>query len=411
MFNRDVWKEIFEAIQKNKLRTFLTGFTVALGIFIFVTLFGMGNGLNNTFMKFFGDDATNVFKIYPGQTTLPYGGYKAKRQIEFENGDLDDIIKEYGPLIDYITPQIQRSGVVTYEDKSDNYGNYGVGPGMQNAEKTIIMKGRYINAKDIREKAKYAVIGRMVEKDIFKGDDALGKFVDLDGIVFKVIGVFQDDGGDNEERKIFIPFTTRQLLEGDNDKIGQITLAFNEAIGYSGAMKFERQLDDFIRNKKQVSPKDPRGIYIQNVADGLKTTQQYAGVLKIIISAIAFVVIISGIIGISNIMVFIVKERTKEIGIRKAMGATPKIIISTILLESIFITAIFGFIGMILGIIVLNSIQGEFLEENYFITRPSIDSGTAIFVTILLIICGTLAAYVPARKAAKIKPIVALRDE
>ena len=117
MFSRDTWKEIFDTIQKNKLRTFLTGFTVALGIFIFVTLFGMGNGLNNTFMKFFGDDATNIFRLYPSTTTIPYGGYKAKRQIEFENGDLDAIIKDFGPLVDYITPRIQRGGVVTYKDR------------------------------------------------------------------------------------------------------------------------------------------------------------------------------------------------------------------------------------------------------------------------------------------------------
>ena len=411
MFSRDVWKEIFEAIQKNKLRTFLTGFTVALGIFIFVTLFGMGNGLNNTFMKFFGNDATNIFRIYPSETTIPFGGYKAKRRIEFDNGDLDDIIKEFGPLVDYITPRIQRGGLVTYKDKSDNYSTIGVGPGMQLAEKTIMMKGRYINTKDIREKAKYAVIGRMVEKDIFNGQDALGQYIDIAGSAFKVIGVFQDDGGDNEERNIFIPFTTRQLIEGNNDKIGQITLAFNEAIGYDGALKFETRLEEYLRKKKIISPKDPRGIFIENVAENLKRNQQFAGVLKIIISAIAFVVIISGVIGISNIMVFVVKERTKEIGIRKAMGATPRIITSTILLESIFITTIFGFIGMILGIMVLNSIEGKVLEEDYFITKPAINSGMAIFVTILLIICGTLAAYIPARKAARIKPIVALRDE
>ncbi len=411
MFSRDTWKEIFDTIQKNKLRTFLTGFTVALGIFIFVTLFGMGNGLNNTFMKFFGDDATNIFRLYPSTTTIPYGGYKAKRQIEFENGDLDAIIKEFGPLVDYITPRIQRGGVVTYKDKSDNYSTYGIGPGMQFAEKTIMMKGRYINTQDIREKSKYAVIGRMVEKDLFDTEDALGKYIDVVGSAFRVIGVFQDDGGDREERNIFIPFTTRQLLEGNNDKIGQITLAFNKAIGYDGAMKFEKRLDAYMRKKKVISPNDPRGIFIENVADNLKQSQQFAGILKIIISAIAFVVIISGIIGISNIMVFVVKERTKEIGIRKAMGATPRTIISTILLESIFITAIFGFTGMISGIVVLNYIQGEFLEENYFITNPAINSGTAIFVTILLIICGTLAAYIPARRAARIKPIVALRDE
>ncbi len=411
MFNRDVWKEIFEAIQKNKLRTFLTGFTIALGIFIFVTLFGMGNGLNNTFMKFFGDDATNIFRIYPSSTTIPYGGFKAKRQIEFENGDLDNIIKEFGPLVEYITPRIRRGGEVTYKDKSDNYSNYGVGPGMQFAEKTIIMKGRYINTNDIREKAKYAVIGRMVEKDLFGNVDAIGEYIDVAGSAFRVIGVFQDDGGDNEERNIFIPFTTRQLLEGNNDKIGQITLAFNKTIGYDGAMKFDKRLDAYMRKIKIISPKDPRGIYLENVAENLKQNQQFASILQIIISLIALVVIISGVIGISNIMVFIVKERTKEIGIRKAMGATPKTIISTILLESIFITGIFGFVGMILGIVVLNAIGGKVLEDDYFITNPSIDSGMAVFVTILLIICGAMAAYIPAKRAARIKPIVALRDE
>ena len=411
MFSIDTWKEILKTIQKNKLRTFLTGFTVALGIFIYVTLYGMGNGLNNTFMKFFGNDATNILRIYPSQTTIPYGGYKAKRQIEFDNSDLTDISKEFAPLMQYITPQIRRGASVTFKDKSDNYTTKAIAPGMQMAENTIMMKGRYINARDVREKTKYAVIGRMVEKDLFNGNESLGEYIDINGSAFKIIGVFQDDGGDNEERLIYLPFRTRQLIEGNNDKIDQIVVAFNEAIGYSGAMKFQRQLNSFIRKKKVVSPNDPRGIRIENVADNLKQTQQFASVLKIIISGIAFAVIISGILGISNIMVFVVKERTKEIGIRKAMGATPKIIISTILLESIFITAIFGFIGMVLGIVTLNTIAGKALEDDYFITNPSINSGTAIFVTILLIIAGTLAAYVPAKRAARIKPIVALRDE
>ena len=411
MFSIDTWGEIFKAIQKNKLRTFLTGFTVALGIFIYVSLYGMGNGLNNTFMKFFGDDATNIFRIYPSETTVPYGGFKAKRQIEFKNDDLEQITNQFAPLIDYVTPQIQRSAFVTFKEKSDNYTTRAVGPGMQFAEKTIMMKGRYLNTTDIRERTKYAVIGRMVERDLFQGRESLGAYIDIGGSAFKVIGVFQDDGGDNEERYIYIPFTTRQLIEGNNDKVDQITLAFNEAIGYSGSMRFQRDLDAFLRKSKVVSPNDPRGIRIENVADNLKRNQQFANVLKMIISGIAFAVIISGILGISNIMVFVVKERTKEIGIRKAMGATPRIITGTILLESIFITTIFGFIGMVLGIVTLNTITGKVLEDDYFITNPSINAGTAIFVTILLILCGAVAAYLPAKRAAKIKPIVALRDE
>ncbi|MEM1257860.1 MAG: ABC transporter permease [Bacteroidota bacterium] len=341
MFSRDTWKEIFEAIRKNKLRTFLTGFTVALGILIFVTLFGMGNGLNNTFNKFFGDDATNILRLFPSQTTIPYGGYKAKRQIEFENQDLVDINNNFAALIDYITPRISRTALVTYKEESDNYNTRAVAPGHQFAEKTIIMKGRYINETDLAERTKYAVIGRLIERDLFKGEDPIGKYIDIAGSAFKVIGVFQDDGGDNEERYMYIPYTTRQLIEGNNDKVDQIIVAFNQSIGYAGALQFENKLDEFMRKKKVISPEDPRGIFIQNVADDLKRNQQFAGVLQIIISAIAFFVIISGVIGISNIMLFVVKERTKEIGIRKAMGATPGRITGTIMLESIFITAVF----------------------------------------------------------------------
>ncbi len=411
MLSRDTWKEIFETIQKNKLRTFLTGFTVALGIFIFVVLFGMGNGLNNTFTKFFGDDATNVFFVFPGRTTIPYKGYKANRRIEFENQDLDDIEKNFAMLMEYITPRISRNALVTYKEESDNYNTRAVGPAHQFAEKTIMMKGRYLNENDILQKTKYAVIGRLVERDLFKGEESIGKFIDVGGSSFKVVGVFQDDGGDNEERYIYIPFTTRQLIEKNNDKIDQIILAFRPEIGYAGAMAFQNKLEDFIRNKKFISPEDPNGLFIRNVADQLKQNQQFANVLQIIISGIAFAVIISGIIGISNIMLFVVKERTKEIGIRKALGATPKKVTNSVLFESIFITTISGFVGMLIGIWVLNSIGGKTLEDDYFITNPAINSGTAVAATILLIVCGAIAGYVPARRAAKIKPIVALRDE
>lgn len=411
MLSRDTWQEIFETIQKNKLRTFLTGFTVALGIFIFVVLFGMGNGLQNTFMKFFGDDATNVFFVFPGRTTIPYKGYKANREIEFVNQDLKDIEDNFAPLMEYITPRISRGGLVSYKEESDNYTTRGVGPAHQFAEKTIMMKGRYINQSDILAKTKYAVIGRLVEQDLFGDEDAMGKFIDIAGSVFKVIGVFQDDGGDNEERLIYLPFTTRQLIEKNTDEIDQIILAFKPEIGYAGAMAFEGKLDKFMRSQKVISPEDPNGLFIRNVADQLKQNQQFAGVLQIIISGIAFAVIISGIIGIGNIMLFVVKERTKELGIRKALGATPKKVTNSILLESVFITTISGFFGMIAGIVVLNSIGGKTLEDDYFITNPFINIGTAIFATILLIICGTIAGYIPARRAAKIKPIVALRDE
>lgn len=195
----------------------------------------------------------------------------------------------------------------------------------------------------------------------------------------------------------------------NNDKIDQFIVGFKPEIGYAGAMAFERSLERFIKEKKYIAPDDENGIFIRNMADALQQNQQFAGVLQLIVAFVAFGTIIAGIIGISNIMVFVVKERTKELGIRKALGATPGNVISTILLESVFITTLSGFSGMLIGIALLSSL-GDTLED-YFITDPYINTGTAIFATIALIIFGAIAGYVPANRAAKIKPIVALRDE
>tara|TARA_R110000796_G_scaffold35098_1_gene90423 strand:- start:18194 stop:19423 length:1230 start_codon:yes stop_codon:yes gene_type:complete len=409
MFSRDNWKEIFETIHKNKLRTFLSGFTVALGILIFVVLFGMGNGLVNTFNEFFGDDATNVLYVFPGRTTIPYKGYKSNRTIEFDNSDLVDINKNFAMFVEYSTPRISRGGLVKYRNESNNYTTRAVGPAHQYAEKTIMMKGRFINEEDVKNKTKYVVIGRLVEQDLFGNNSAIGEYIDVAGSAFMVIGVFQDDGGDNEERLIYMPYTTRQLIEKNNDKIDQIIVAFKPEIGYAGAMALDRSLDRFFREKKYISPDDQNGVFIRNVADQLKQNQQFARVLQIIVALVAFGTIIAGIIGISNIMVFVVKERTKELGIRKALGATPKSVIGSILLESVFITTISGFFGMLLGIFILNSL-GEKLKD-YFITNPYIDITMAISATLVLILFGAIAGYIPAKRAAEIKPIEALRDE
>ncbi|MCJ7468518.1 MAG: ABC transporter permease [Maribacter sp.] len=409
MFSRDSWHEIFDTIRKNKLRTFLSGFTVALGILIFVFLVGLTNGLVNTFNEFFSDDASNTFYIFAGRTSMPYKGYKSGRQIQFENDDLTDIEKNFELVTEYVSPRIDRNGMVKYKNESNNYTTRGVSADYQFAEKTIIMKGRYLNYEDIKHKTKYAVIGRLVERDLFGQEDALGAYIDVAGSVFKVIGVFQDDAGDDEERRIYIPYTTRQLIEKNTDKVDQLVVAFKPEIGYVGAMAFEQSLNKFIRDKKYISPDDQNGIYIRNIADAIKQNQQFAGVLAYIAGFIAFGTILAGIIGISNIMVFVVKERTKELGIRKALGATPRSVISSILVESVFITTVSGIFGMILGIAILSSL-GEKLKD-YFITDPYINMGLAVFATTILIVFGAIAGYIPAKRAARIKPIVALRDE
>ena len=410
MFSRDTWTEIFDTISKNKLRTFLSGFTVAIGIFIFIILTGFGNGLTNTFQSFFGDDATNILRIFPSRTSKPYKGYKAKRRIELDNSDITDIKLNFPLYLEGITPRISRGAVVKYKNNSDNYQTRGVGPAHQAAEKTIMMKGRFINEDDIKNKTKYTVIGRRVALDLFGEEDPMGKFVDVGDTAFKIVGVFQDSGGEYEESYLYIPYTTRQLIEKGNDKVDQIILSYKPSIGYTGAIEFEKKLRIFLKNKKSIDPTDQSGIFIRNVSEELKRNQQFAGVLQTIVIFVAIGTLIAGIIGISNIMVFVVKERTKELGIRKALGASPRSVISMILQESIFITIISGYFGLFAGMIVLRNI-GSALEEDYFIKDPSIDLSTAIISTIILIIFGAIAGYIPAKRAASIKPIVALRDE
>ena len=410
MFSRDSWQEIFETIRKNKLRTALSGFTVALGIFIFVILSGFGNGLQNTFKEFFVDDATNVLRIFPGRTSKPYKGFKAKRRIELENSDIEAIKINFPLFLEYITPRISRGASVKYNNKSDNYTTRAVAPSHQAAEKTIIMKGRFINEADIKNKTKYAVIGRKVATDLFGNEDPMGKYLDMGKIAFKVIGVFQDAGGDNEESFIYIPYTTRQLIEKANDKVDQIIIAYKPSIGHSGAISLEKKLRLFLKKKKSIDPTDQSGIFIRNVADELKRNEDFAGVLEAIVIFVAIGTLIAGIIGISNIMVFVVKERTKELGIRKALGASPKSVIAMILQESVFITLISGYFGLASGMVLLKNI-GTALEEDYFIKNPYVDLSTAMISTFILIVFGAIAGYIPAKRAARIKPIIALRDE
>ena len=409
MWSRDRWQEMFYTLRKNKLRTTLSGFTVALGIFIFVVLFGFGNGLKNSFEQFFVDDSTNTIWLFPGQTEKPYRGYKAKRRIIFKNDDLADIKQNFSFFIDYVTPRISRGALVKYAKESNNYTIRAVAPGHQFAEKTMVTDGRYINERDVIEKTKYATIGRLVEKDLFGNKPALGKNINVGDISFKVIGVFRDAGGDNEERLIYIPYTTRQQIEKSNDRVDQIMVAFKPKLGYAGAMAFEKKLNTFMRKKHNIAPSDRGGIYVRNVADEFRQTQNIGSVLQYVVLFIGIGTLLAGIIGISNIMVFVVKERTKELGIRKAIGATPKSIVGMILQESVFITAIAGYAGLLAGVGTL-ALIGDSLED-YFITNPYIDTNEAIGATVILVVFGAIAGYIPAQRAAKIKPIIALRDE
>lgn len=409
MFDLDLWREIFQSINKNRTRSILAGFTVAFAILLFTILFGIANGLNNTFKEAFVDDAINSIFIRSGTTSKAHKGLQAGRRIQFKNEDFSYVKDEFGDGIEYITARIYLNVTASFRNETNSYNVRAVHPDHQYLENTLIKEGRYINTNDLLDKTKVAVIGRLVEEDLYLTTKALGKYINLNGIQYKIVGVFTDDGGDNEERLIYIPVTTSQLLYGNNDYIDQINLTYKPGMSFNEAIDFGNDIEKRMKERFLVASTDQRAIRVSNMAEANKNVTQFQTVMAIIIFIIGLGTLIAGIVGISNIMIFIVKERTKEIGIRKALGASPRAIVSIILLEAILITTITGYLGLVLGVGVLEWATPA-LEEN-FITDPGIKTSLVISATITLIASGALAGYVPAKRASKIKPIVALRND
>jgi len=410
MFDLDRWIEIFQTLSKNKLRTALSGFTIAFAILLFTLLFGVGNGLKHTFEKQFAGDSQNSIYIYSGRTTKPFKGFQSGRRIQFRNDDSKFLNEKFEDKIQFFSPNIQRNNVqAIYKGEQNRYSVRGVYPDYQPLESAIIKEGRFLSYLDLKKRSKVIAIGKLVEEDLFGQLSGLGKEINLDGISYKVIGVFTDPGGDRDERYIYAPFTTLQGIYKPNDELDYIGLTFNPGLKVDEAIAFSNLLTKLMKEKHGVDPRDQGAIRVRNYAEGTKNVQQFMMVLNIIILFIGIGTLIAGIIGISNIMVYIVKERTKELGIRKALGATPKSIIGMIMLESIFVTAIAGYAGLLIGVFTLKAL-GDSLEK-YFIINPSVETYVVVGATIVLIIAGTIAGYIPAKRAAKIKPIVALNDE
>jgi len=410
MFDLDLWREIFQSINKNRTRSILSGFTVAFAILLFTILIGIANGLGNTFQEGFADDAINAIFINSGFTTKAYNGLQAGRRIQFRNEDFNYINEEYKDEIQYSTVRIYKNVVASYKGEKNNYSVRAVNPDHQFLEKSIMNDGRYISQLDIKNKSKVIVIGRLVEEDLFSSSEsALGAYINLSGIQYKVVGIFSDDGNDNEERLIYMPVTTAQLLYGNNDYIDQINLGYNPDLSVDEAIAFSNKLTKRLKDRFAVAPTDQSAIRVVNMASQNKAVSQFEGAVGMIIVVIGLGTLIAGIVGISNIMIFIVKERTKEIGIRKALGAPPKSIVSLILLESILITAITGYLGLILGVGVLK--WANPILADYFIKDAGVSTNIVVSATIVLVLAGTLAGYLPAKRASQIKPIVALRND
>ena len=414
MFSLERWQEIFETISKNKLRTFLTGLSVASGIFILVILLGFNSGIANGVKAAFEEDATNRISIWTGVTSKEYKGLNPGRFVQLRNEDYQMLGQKYDDQIEYRTSLYSIwGGQLTYGDQSGNYRIEGADPHKQFIENENMVSGRFLNKSDLDQVSKVAVIGNQIKLDLFKEEDAVGKMVKVYGINFLVVGVFSDPGGSREESRMFIPITTAQAVFNAGDRLRSMEFTvkmsdnFDEAVALSAAMSEGLEAD--IKTKHSVAPDDRSAVRVFNTLEEAKKIYGLIDTIRLVFWFIGIGTIIAGVVGVSNIMLIVVKERTKEIGIRKAIGALPGSIIGMIMQEAIFITAIAGFIGLFAGVALLEIVAPY--AETDFIKSPQVDFNTSITTVFVLITAGALAGFIPARRAANIKPIEALRDE
>ena len=417
MFDIDKWQEIFATIKKNKMRTFLTGFSVAWGIFMLMILLGSGNGLSNGVSSNFMNDAINAMWIWQGKTTIAYEGMKTGRNIVFHNQDQDVVQKVQGVGV---TSGRYFMGNTRYSvgKESGEYTTITCQPQLQDVEKIQIEKGRFINQIDIRQNRKVVVIGMDMKTALFKDNEAIGEYVNINMVPFKVVGICTEPGS-TRSRNAYMPLSTAQMIFSGSNRLHNLALTIN-ANSLEETKAIEEQIRTALGREHKFDPKDESAIGLYNKLENYIQTMKIFQAIKIFIWIIGIGTLIAGIVGVSNIMLIVVKERTKEIGIRKALGASPSSVIGLILLESIMITTIAGYIGLVMGTGLMELINYFMVQsagaaagqqsEAIFL-NPTVDFNIAVSATLLLIVAGAFAGYIPAKRAASIKPIVALRDE
>ncbi len=420
MFDIDKWQEILATIKKNKMRTFLTGFSVAWGIFMLMILLGSGNGLSNGVSENFMRDAINAMWLWSGKTSIPYQGLKEGRDIRLTNEDYG-LIKDLKG-IEYTSGRYYIGGnTFSYGSEYGNYTAITCHPDLKEVESIEIVEGRFINQVDISQTRKSVVLGKDIYDALFKDKNAIGEYIRVNNIPFKVVGICKEGGG-TRHRNAYIPVSTAQKVFNGSNRLHNFALTIN-ANTIEESQAIETMVRETLARKHKFDATDESALGSYNKLEDVIQTMKIFQAIKIFIWIIGIGTLIAGIVGVSNIMLIIVKERTKEIGIRKAIGASPASVVGLILLESILITTIAGYIGLVLGTGLMETIN-FFVEKQYELSaatnsgngetifrNPTVDLNVAATATFLLVIAGTIAGYIPAKRAARIKPIEALRDE
>lgn len=414
----DLFQEIYQQLQRNKMRTIATGFAVTSGLFLLIVLQGAGNGLIHSFEYNLRDFAFDAIKVFGGRTTMPFEGVKEGRSIRLDNRDVNMAKHSFTENVTHVIPTCSKSGL-TMSNGAEYISTelQGVYPDFAQSQAIKMLRGRFVNAIDIAQQRKVVVIGNETVLDLFKNhEDPIGKDVNVSGIMFKIIGVFETNMM-NSSSEAYAPFSTLATIYNRGNNIDQITMNIKD-IPTQEAM--EEFMSKYIRASSYIHsfhPDDHRALWIHNQAGDNIQMNKAKNILHSAFWALGILTLISGVVGVSNIMLISVKERIREFGIRRAIGARPWSIIRMVMLESVVITAIFGYIGMLLGIFFCEwmdmTIAGQTMDMGVFKTEvfldPTVDLSTCIRATIVIIVAGALAGFFPARKAVKIKPIDALR--
>jgi putative ABC transport system permease protein len=411
MFSPSFWQEILHTIKTNKLRTGLTGFSVAWGIFILIILLGAGTGIQNGVKAQFSRGAVNSLWIFPARTSLPYNGLPDGRPIKFHNDDYE-ALKKFGE-VEAITGRYDEE---SWEEKSvvhyrDNYGVFELcscHPDQAVADQITVQFGRFINQIDVDQVRKTVAITDVVKDALFKSEDPLGKYITVRGVPFEVVGVFRD-ASELNSRRVFIPISARQRVFNGGNRIGFFGMTLVD-MTLDRIENTEARLRGYFAGKYNFDPQDKRAVQFGNAFKQYKQFMNLFAALRLVVWIVGIMTIIAGIMGVSNIMVIAVKERTHEIGLRKAIGATPGSIVAQVVSEAILITGVAGFFGMFAGVFLLDFAAGGVPAFDYF-KNPEVNLWVMLSASAVIVASGALAGLAPALRAAAIRPIVALRDE
>ena len=417
----DLFSEIWSTLRQNKLRTTLTGLAVSWGIIIIIVLIGSGNGLMNALMNNAGEEIQNIITVYPGVTSMPYNGIKEGTWVRFNDRDIA-FSEQFSDKIDRASGNLEFSDTVSYGRESLSSEIFGADPLLKSIWNIRMVSGRFINKKDLADNSKHIVIDEEAASQLL-GDDKdysklLGRYVTVGNIPFKVIGI-KEAPEQSWGHESYIPYTTAKIMRTDGAWLNRLTLEFHDLESKEANEEFEKAYKRGINNFPGLNPEDNRTTYLRNAYLSNQEMSKAIKIMRLALWILGFLTLLSGIVGVSNIMLITVKERIHEFGIRKALGATPFSIMKLIVVESVIITAFFGYIGMVLGM------AADFLLDKTIASHPmdigiiqlyifkniGVGFDVAIEATLLLIVAGTVAGLIPAWKGARVRPIEALRAE